>query len=248
MGNLLVVRHGQASLEPGAGGKLSATGRAQARLLGEHWARQQRELHAVFSGPQPRHRETAELAGKAMQDAGRPWPEVVILEELDEYPAEEILARALPALIESDEQVRTLQGKVGQVSGPPERTKDFQRLFEAVMHRWVRGELPLPDQDIETWEEFSARVGRGLDQILDQTSDGTSRNRRNQQVAAFTSGGPVSVAMQRALGLVPETTLQMAWMVRNASFTEFLFSHNRFTLSRFNAFSHLDEPALLTYR
>lgn len=241
MGNLLVVRHGQASLESVAGGKLSATGRTQARLLGEHWARQQRELHAVFSGPQPRHRETAELAGKAMQEAGLPWPAVTILQELDEYPAEEILARALPALIESDEQIRTLQGKIGQISGPPKRTKDFQRLFEAVIHRWVRGELPLPDQDIETWEEFSARVSHGLDIML----DGTGRNR---QVAAFTSGGPVSVAMQRALDLVPKTTLPVAWMVRNASFTEFLFSQNRFTLSRFNAFPHLDEPALLTYR
>jgi hypothetical protein len=38
------------------------------------------------------------------------------------------------------------------------------------------------------------------------------------------------------------------WMSRNCSYSEFLFSGERFTLSAFNAFPHLDDPALLTYR
>jgi hypothetical protein len=42
--------------------------------------------------------------------------------------------------------------------------------------------------------------------------------------------------------------LQLAWMVRNASFSEFLFSGDRFTLSRYNAFPHLDHADHLTYR
>ena len=54
--------------------------------------------------------------------------------------------------------------------------------------------------------------------------------------------------MQRSLGLSHRTTLQLAWMVRNAAFSEFLFSGERFTLSRFNAFPHLDDPGHLTYR
>ena len=46
----------------------------------------------------------------------------------------------------------------------------------------------------------------------------------------------------------PGLTLELAWMVRNAAWSEFVFSGDRFTLSTFNAFPHLDEPRLLTYR
>jgi hypothetical protein len=37
-------------------------------------------------------------------------------------------------------------------------------------------------------------------------------------------------------------------MPRNCSYSEFVFSGDRFTLSTFNSFQHLDDPALLTYR
>ena len=56
------------------------------------------------------------------------------------------------------------------------------------------------------------------------------------------------MAMQRALNLSPQDTLRVAWMSRNCSYSEFLFSGDRFTLSTFNAFPHLDDAALLTYR
>ena len=57
-----------------------------------------------------------------------------------------------------------------------------------------------------------------------------------------------SHAMQRALSLMPEKALGLAWMIRNCSYSEFIFSAERFTLSVFNAFQHLDDEALLTYR
>ena len=71
---------------------------------------------------------------------------------------------------------------------------------------------------------------------------------KGEQVAVFTSGGPVGVTMQRALNLSPENTLRVAWMVRNGAYSEFLFSGERFTLSSFNAFPHLEGSSLLTYR
>jgi len=67
-------------------------------------------------------------------------------------------------------------------------------------------------------------------------------------VMIFTSGGPLAVVVRRALHLSTEDTLQIAWMLRNCSFTEFLYSRDRLTLSSFNAFPHLDEDSLLTYR
>ncbi len=40
----------------------------------------------------------------------------------------------------------------------------------------------------------------------------------------------------------------VAWMSRNCSFSEFLPSGDRLTLSSYNSFPHLDDDALLTYR
>jgi hypothetical protein len=54
--------------------------------------------------------------------------------------------------------------------------------------------------------------------------------------------------MQRALNLSPQDTLRVTWMSRNCSYSEFIFSGARFTLSAFNAFPHLDDPSMLTYR
>jgi broad specificity phosphatase PhoE len=104
---------------------------------------------------------------------------------------------------------------------------------------WVSGKLAV--DGVESWEAFIARVNRGLSQFLVAAS-------KSETCAIFTSGGPVAVSVQRALHLSPLHTLQVAWMPRNCSYSEFVFSGDRFTLSTFNSFQHLDDPALLTYR
>jgi broad specificity phosphatase PhoE len=71
---------------------------------------------------------------------------------------------------------------------------------------------------------------------------------RGEQTAIVTSGGPIAVAMQRALNLSPQHALQVSWMSRNCSWSEFLYSGDRFTLSAFNAHPHLDDASMLTYR
>jgi broad specificity phosphatase PhoE len=115
----------------------------------------------------------------------------------------------------------------------------FQRLFEVVVSLWVNGKLPL--QKAESWQAFSDRVNRGLDRLFADAGKGAD-------IGVFTSGGPIGVVMQRALHLSPQDTLQIMWMSRNSSYSEFLFSRDRFTLSSFNAYPHLQEDSLLTYR
>ena len=63
----------------------------------------------------------------------------------------------------------------------------------------------------------------------------------------FTSGGPIGLAMGRALHLSESDTLQMTYMSRNASFSEFVSSGDRFTLSAFNTHPHLTDDSLITY-
>ncbi|MBX3415026.1 MAG: histidine phosphatase family protein [Pirellulales bacterium] len=239
MSILFVVRHGQASFFEDHYDRLSALGRKQSRLLGEYWAARGITFDEVFTGPRERQIDTAHEVGESFRAAGLAWPEPTVLEELDEYQAEAVLKQALPSLLEEHPTLREMYAAVEAAEGRDEKLRTFQRVYEVVIGRWARGELDLPG--IEPWAEFRDRVQRGYDRI---TAEGSSGRR----VAAFTSGGPVGVSMERALKLPPETTLQIAWMVRNGSVSEFLFSGNRFTLSYFNSFPHLSEPEMWTYR
>jgi broad specificity phosphatase PhoE len=135
--------------------------------------------------------------------------------------------------------IRDLHTAFQSSSDSARKRATFQKLFEAVIGKWVDGAIPLPG--VETWSEFCSRVNSGLTKFL--VSAG-----RGERVAIVASGGPIAVAMQRALNLSPQHTLQVSWMSRNCSWTEFLYSKDRFTLSAFNVHPHLTESALLTYR
>jgi broad specificity phosphatase PhoE len=64
----------------------------------------------------------------------------------------------------------------------------------------------------------------------------------------FSSGGVMAATVRLALDLSAARTLELSWTPRNASYSEFLFSGERFSLSTFNAFPHLDSAELLTLR
>jgi broad specificity phosphatase PhoE len=239
MSLLFLVRHGQASFLERNYDKLSSRGEAQSRILGEYWAGLNLRLDRVYSGPRVRQRETARIAGEAYRAAGLAWPEAVVLESFDEFQAETVMERCLPGLLETDAGIRRMHQEFKAAGTRPEQFKTFQRMFEIVIGRWAEGALPL--DGIEPWPEFCARVQRGLSELAANGGSG-------EQIAIFSSGGPVGVAMQRALGLSTEATLKTAWMVRNCAYNEFLFSAERFTLSSYNATPHFTDPEFITYR
>lgn len=239
MSRLFLVRHGQASFSDRNYDKLSPTGEIQSQLLGKYWRRHNTVFDRVFSGPRARQRDTARIVADAYRSANRTLPDPVVLPDFDEYAGDAVLERSLPQLLKGDAQVANYHEAFLQSADQNGRLTNFQRVFEAAISKWVEGEISLPD--VESWPEFSARVNRGLSGILSNSS-------RGEHVVVFTSGGPIGVAMQRALNLSPRDTLRVVWMSRNSSFSEFLFSGDRFTLSSFNAFPHLDDSSLLTYR
>ncbi len=239
MGRLLLVRHAQASFLSQNYDRLSDLGETQARLLGEYWAKRNYGFDRAGSGPGVRHKNTANLARDASLHAGLHFPEPVIVPEFDEYQGDEVLRRSLPRLLETSARIRVLQGAFEKSNGSHERFKTFQKMFEAVIGMWVDGKIN-PD-GVESWTEFSIRVNQSLTRFL-------SAGRPGERVVIFTSGGPIALAVQRALQLTPQNTLQVSWMAQNCSFSEFLFSKDRFTLSTFNSFPHLDDPSLQTYR
>lgn len=239
MSRVLLVRHAQASfLEPDYD-KLSPLGETQARHLGKYWARHRVSFDRTFSGPCVRQRDTARIVSEAYLDAGLNFPDPIVMQEFDEYQGEAVLVKALPQLVETDATIRALHQQLLSVRTPADRTKPFQKMFEAVIRKWVGGEISVPG--VESWAEFCARVNSGLSRFL-------SGAKRGEQAAIFCSGGPIAVAVQRALNLSPADTLRVAWMSRNCSYSESLYSGERFTLSSFNEIPHLDDASLLTYR
>jgi broad specificity phosphatase PhoE len=239
MGVLYLVRHAQASfLEPNYD-KLSALGETQASVLGEYWAQRKIIFDRVGVGPCERQKDTVKLVGTAYRQAGLNFPEPQVLAEFDEYQGEAVLRGSLPALLEKDQRIRDLHAAFQSSATNATKRATFQKLFEAVIGDWVRGVIHL--EGVETWPQFCARINSGLDKFLGVGA-------RGERVAIITSGGPIAVASQRALRLSPESTLQLTWMSRNSSWSEFLYDAERFTLSSFNIHEHIVDPAMRTYR
>jgi broad specificity phosphatase PhoE len=239
MGNLFLVRHAQASFLEQNYDKLSERGEEQARLLGQYWAQRNIVFDRVCTGPRARQKDTVKFMNNEYRKAGLKFPEPLVLAEFDEYQGEAVLERSLPGLLENDRTIRNLHSAFQSSSDSAERRTTFQKLFAAVISKWVVGAIAPPG--VESWPEFCSRVNSGLTKSV-------SAGGRRKQVAIVTSGGPIAVAMQRALNLSPQDTLQVSWMSRNCSWSEFLYSKDRFTLSAFNVHPHLIDPDMLTYR
>ena len=239
MGILFLVRHAQASFLEENYDKLSKLGEAQSQLLGEYWAQRKIVFDRVCSGPPLRQKDTLKLVSGAYEKAGLKFPEPQVLPEFDEYQGEAVLKFSLPELLEKDQRVRDLHAAFQSSPDSARQRAAFQKLFEVVIGRWVEGEICL--QGVETWLEFCSRVNSGLVKFL-------SGGVHGERIAIVTSGGPIAVAMQRALQLSAAKTLQLSWMSRNSSWSEFLYNAERFTLSSFNVRAHLADPDRLTYR
>lgn len=239
MGIAFLVRHAQASFLQANYDELSQLGEVQARLLGEYWAQHRIVFDRACTGPGARQKDTLAIVSEACRKAGIQFPDPMVLREFDEYQGEAVLERGLPGLLGTDQTIRGLYAAFQSASGSAGRRAAFQKLFEAVIGKWVREEICPPG--VETWLEFCSRVNSGFTKFL-------STGSRGERVAIFTSGGPIAVVMQRALQLSPESALNVSWMPRNSSWSEFLYSGERLTLSSFNCHAHLGDPAMLTYR
>jgi broad specificity phosphatase PhoE len=246
MSQIILVRHGQASFLGSDYDQLCANGEQQARLLGEYWSRRGVTFEKVYSGPRVRQTETARIAAEAYHSARADFPEAIVMSEFDEYQAESALRACLPQLLQVDPVIRELRRAYEHAKESAEfndRRKTFQKLFEAVISKWVSGEVQA--DGVEPWNEFCLRVERGLTKVVRATAPAAS-------AVIFTSAGVIGAAVCRALHLSAEDTLQVTWASRNASFSEFLTSVSgsmeRFKLSTFNTHPHLDGDSLLTYR
>jgi len=239
MSVLTLVRHGQASYMAEDYDRLSPLGEEQARKLGEFWVRHRIQFDLCFHGPAKRHKQTLEIASDYVRQAGLSWPDSEMVPELDEFDAFRMMQMLTPKLVKSDPEVRRLSEVFEANRHTPEAGRLLQKLFEAVSRNWCSGAHDTPE--LESWTQFRTRIQTGIDRIRKMSEQ--SRN-----VVAISSGGPIAATVAHVLDLAPATAIEFVWLSRNGSFSEFLFSGERFSMHSFNSIPHLDDRSLLTYR
>lgn len=235
MSTLHLVRHAQASFLEADYDKLSSLGEEQARRLGAYWARRGQRFDAIYTGPRRRHRDTTRIALEVLRAERAILPEVIELDALDEYHAEDLIKRNLPALAEAHPTLQAEVEALGNAADKRERARRFERIFQTTMRLWANGAID--DPETESWAAFSTRVENALATL-------TGGSGRGLEILAVSSGGAIGAMVGRVLGTDAERALDLGWTLENASLTELLFRTGRVNLSRYNTTPHLDDPSL----
>jgi broad specificity phosphatase PhoE len=239
MSSLTLVRHAQASFFAEDYDQLSEQGERQSAALGAYWLAQDRRIDEVYVGPRTRHRRTAEIIEECYRDAGRDWPDIVSLDDFDEHHVDQLARMEGTSLADNLSDLEPLAGKFREAQDPVEKQRAFQLFFEALVGYWVAGKT---GEEIESWQQFRRRILHGLEHVI------SANDLSGRRVAIFTSVGPITVILQRALQCPDKSALETGWRTWNCSLTEFAFSGQRLTLDRFNALPHITDTSQWTYR
>ncbi len=236
MGELSMIRHGQASFGDKDYDRLSPAGTMQAKMLARHLLNTKQTFDAVYCGTMERQKNTARELIECFSKSGFPVPDTQVSADFDEYDSFSVWDSQIPLMLKEDPGLSVTIEKAYR------DRKSFQRIFEAVMLRWVSGKY---DQNgVSTWAGFKKRVINGVSKIMGTHGAG-------RKIIVFTSGGPVSTVVQYALGLSDEKTIELSWQVLNSSVTRFKYSSNGIMLSGFNDIAHIErenDGNLITYR
>lgn len=234
MGEIYLVRHGQASFGADDYDQLSDRGHEQGRILGRWHAALGVTVDGVALGNMKRHRQTAEAWATEVPNAPAPttW---TIDPGFDEYDHREMLLRAHPEAADAAGLKRWLAA-----SAPSRQV--FQEIFEAAMARWMSGRH---DGDYrESWPQFLGRCTGALDTLV-------ARAGASKRLMVFTSGGTISAICQSLLDLPPTRVAELNWSLVNGGVTKLFYRGSRLSLSTLNNYSHLEQggdSALVTYR
>lgn len=178
-------------------------------------------LTRVVTGTLRRHLDSAAAAGFAAPDPDPGW---------NEFDYLNVIAAAHPGL----DSVAALRA---HLTPDPQPIRAFQRLYEAALSRWMAGGAAGDYR--ETYADFTARAQGALMRALPQ--DGGA-------VAVVTSGGVISALVGRLLDLTPEATRRIDRVLVNAGITTLTTGRAGPVLMSLNAWGHLQEDALVTYR
>ena len=212
MGNLYLVRHGQASFGAADYDNLSELGHRQSVRLGEYFAHKGQQFEAVMVGTLRRHAQTwAGIAkGAGLAHEALEWP------GLNEYDSAAVVQAIHPAPLPK--------------ADTPEMYRHHFRLLRDGLTQWMNGVVS--PQGMPNYPDFVEGVTSALDHV---------RQRHTGNVLIVSSGGPISTAVGHVLGTTPETTIELNLRIRNSSVTEFAYTPKRHMLVTYNTLPHLDD-------
>jgi broad specificity phosphatase PhoE len=240
MGQIFLVRHGQASFGAADYDRLSETGLEQSRLLGAWLAGSGQRFGRVVTGTLRRHRQTAEACLAALPSDRWPGGAWDTDPGFDEYDHEEVLVRHRPDFADPKAARAALEREDN-----PRRA--FQQVFAQAMARWMGGQHDAEYR--ESWPAFRARCTGALARLVDGAGG-------SQSVLVFTSGGPIAAICQELLGVPDRNAADLNFSLVNSAVTKLLFNAarngaGRVSLSYLNNFAHLEQDGRaqhITYR
>lgn len=213
MGNLYLVRHGQASFGAADYDNLSDLGVQQSVRLGEYFAQKGIPFDAVLTGSLRRHTQTWNgiAQGAGLDHTPLVWP------GLNEYDSEAVIQAIHPQPLQKPDT--------------PEVYRHHFRLLRDGLRQWMNGVVS--PKGMPSYTEFVQGISSALDHV---------RHNCSGNVLMVSSGGPISTAVGHLLGTSPETTIELNLRIRNSSVTEFDFNPKRHALVTYNTLPHLDDP------
>ena len=220
MGQLTLVRHGQASFGADDYDQLSELGQRQSIRLGAYWKQTSEHtpdtlsFDAVLIGSLKRHRQTWEgiAQGASLQMTPEVWP------ELNEYDSHALIATVHPEPLAKPDT--------------PEMYKHHFRLLRTALQKWMAGETQ--PQGMPSYDVFV----QGIQAVLTHV-----RSNYKGRVLLVSSGGPISTAVGQVLGAPADTTIELNLRIRNTALTEFIYTPSRHMLLSYNNLPHLDSQA-----
>ncbi|GFZ78534.1 fructose 2,6-bisphosphatase [Pseudohongiella nitratireducens] len=235
MGQLYLVRHGQASFGKANYDELSRLGEQQAYWLGEYFQSLSLNFDRVVTGTLQRQQDTAKhLLRGARQDL--PVSTDPGFNEFDFKTVASVYCHAAGIELPSTRH----GGKLF-----------FQMLRQAIL-AWSAGELHASAEDtascfarqqgLETWPDFNQRVADAMNTII--------ANEAHENVLVVSSGGAMALAVSQILGCDVEKMIDLNMQTRNTGYHQLFFNQRGYQLSSFNALPHLmreDRLAHLSY-
>lgn len=219
MGNLYLIRHGQASFGAEDYDNLSELGHKQAQQLGAYFKRKNLHFEAVMMGSLKRHAQTYAGIAQGADFNLEPlvWP------GLNEYDSEAVIGAVHPAKLEKPDT--------------PEMYRHHFRLLKDGLTQWMNGVVS--PAGMPSYVDFQQGVVNALDHV---------RKNHTGNVLIVSSGGPISTAVGHILGTAPKTTIELNLRIRNSAITEFAYTPKRHMLVTYNTLPHLEElPDWVTY-
>lgn len=230
MGEILLIRHGQASFGSADYDKLSPTGERQAVVLGRSLRPRLHSVHRVQTGGMRRHKQTAAGCLDSM-NLDHPTEENV---GWNEYDHEEVIHRYKPAY-----KSRTLM--MADMARTLNPRRAFQEMFGNAIERWMDGKHD--DEYAESWPHFRQRCLQALHDLKASMGKG-------ETALAFTSGGPITAIIQELMGIPAQNIFRINWTLANCGITKIIYSDRGMFLSTVNEHTAFegDFRELITYR